>query len=305
MTIKYDDIDLLRDPESAFLERPVSQSSYFVCANLTIKEGKLFLEGEVPPTKVSPSNEMLEDFVRLSNASDPKILAYSKKWGLLDLCEIHLKPACHSKTCEPIVKYKHYVFGLDDDATLEYRKENFLSDGEPLHIWRRYARFADALLRIAVKLYDDKLANKSDWENLRINDPEFLSPNEVEFLSNSEEHYFKHNLMIQKNRVARGIRYWLELGAVRPVIKWWEKRLVITFECDTDYGVLFGNLAIQLMLAICKSSGMAICSNCGNSYSPMRRPKQGQRRYCPNCKKAGPRDASADYRKRKKQNVIN
>jgi hypothetical protein len=50
---------------------------------------------------------------------------------------------------------------------------------------------------------------------------------------------------------------------------------------------LFGALVVQLALTISRTDGLALCSGCGLSYVPSRRPRDTKRRYCP------------EYRKRK------
>jgi hypothetical protein len=103
----------------------------------------------------------------------------------------------------------------------------------------------------------------------------------------------------EKSLIAYGVNYWLEGGGVQPKVSWRTSRPIITFECPRPYGKLFANLAIQLMMAVSQVDSLAVCSKCGKPYKPKRRPKNNQRRYCPDCKKFAQRDASAAYRRRK------
>jgi len=244
---------------------------------------------------ITPSKGMLEEFVALAEADEGKYLEYAYRWGLLDLCKEHRKATNHNYNCEPMVPHRMVVMGPTDRAFKEHRKK-LLSEGEPISAWRRYARFAKALLNIAAKLHEGKLGSDEDWRTLHFDRAGFLGWNHVE---KRKEANFS-DIDFEKSLVVDGVNtYWLGSGGVQPRIYWKASRPTITFECPKPYGKLFANLAIQLMMAVSQLDSVAICSACGQSYEPKRRPKSNQRRYCPDCKKVAWRAASAAYRRRK------
>jgi hypothetical protein len=64
---------------------------------------------------------------------------------------------------------------------------------------------------------------------------------------------------------------------------------------------LFGAIALQLALAVGQSLGTAVCVHCRKEYSlTARRPKAGQRNFCPECRLEGipSRYSLTDYRER-------
>jgi hypothetical protein len=277
---------------NAVLERPVAIQPYSSFDKFRIDEGKIKISREAKRSVITPSTGMLEEFVALADADENKYSEYACKWGLLELCKEHFKPASHN--CEPIVPFRTVVWGTTEKAAKEHRKK-LLSEGEPISVWRKYARFARAILNIAARLHEGKMGSDEDWKTLhRVG---FIG------LDYSEHRKAKKipDIDFEKSLIASGVNHWLGSGDVQPKVSWKTSRPIITFECSDAYGKLFANLAIQLMMAVSQIDAAAICSACGESYMPTRRPRNNQRRYCPKCKekKVDQRDASAAYRRRK------
>jgi hypothetical protein len=162
------------------------------------------------------------------------------------------------------------VFGPTDKAAKEHR-EKLLSEGEPISAWRDRARFAKALLNIAARLHEGELGSDEDWETLHFDEAGFLGWNHAE--KRKDKNF--SDIDFEKSLIVDGVNtYWLGSGGVQPRIYWKASRPTITFECPKPYGKLFANLAIQLMMAISQLDSLAICSACGQSYKPKRRPKK-------------------------------
>jgi hypothetical protein len=51
--------------------------------------------------------------------------------------------------------------------------------------------------------------------------------------------------------------------------------------------VLFGALAVQLLFAVSRTDGLAVCSACGSPYCPPRKPRIDQRHYCSGYRRRG------------------
>lgn len=275
----------LLDSNTARLERPVAASSYKIYDKYEIENGILKYSRDAKLIEVTPSRGMLESFVKLTNASDEEIRSYACKHGILHLCKDHLMPAGHNPQCSPLMIW-HIEYGVG------VMEDTFMT-GEPLRTWRKYADFAEALLSISANLHNRELGNREDWRKLQKN--RLLGWN----YADSDES--EKDIAREKFYIGVGVHHWLTVADVRPVFNWTNENPEINFESNNAYGKLFGNLAIQLMMAISQTAGLALCTSCGQTYSPERRPRAGERRYCKYCgRKAANRDAQANYRKRKK-----
>jgi hypothetical protein len=297
MTINRRGFDGLLTRDAATLERPVAIQPYHSFNKFRIEDGKIKISREAKRTVlITPSKGMLEEFVALADADENKYLEYACKWGILELCKEHFSPTSHNYNCEPIIPFRTIVLGPTEKAAKEHY-EKILSEGEPISAWRDYARFAKAILNIAARLHEGEIGSDEDWDTLHFDEAGFLG---LDYAAERRKSKKFPDLYREKSMIANGVNtYWLGSGGVQPRVSWKASRPIITFECPKPYGKLFANLAIQLMMAVSQVDAVAICSACGQSYMPKRRPKNNQRRYCPTCKKVAQRDASADYRRRK------
>lgn len=291
MTIKRileDGYSNLLDSDTANLEHRVAASSYKIRNSYEIENGYLKFSCNAELLEVTPSRGMLEDFVSLSNASDEKIRRFTCKYGILHLCKDHSMPAGHNPQCKPIMMWREEV-----GVRVE---ENTFKKGELLKDWKKYANFARALLNVSANLHDEKLGDIKDWEILQ---KHYLPGGNYADSDSNEE-----KISREKFYVGLGVHHWLTIADVRPVFIWENQSPEITFESNNAYGKLFGNLAIQLMMSISQTKGLALCSSCGKPYSPKRRPRAGERHYCSRnyCgRKAANRDAQSASRKRKSE----
>jgi hypothetical protein len=92
----------------------------------------------------------------------------------------------------------------------------------------------------------------------------------------------------ERSRIASAVREWLSWGRVQPRFLWppGSAPTVSFTGGDRTYG-LFPALAWQLALAIGRrETQMWLCSGCGLPFSPSRRPRVDQRRYCSECRSA-------------------
>lgn len=281
--------------QDAVLERPVAVKPYQTFTKFRLEAGKIKLSRDAGRgASVTPSRGVLEEFVSLADAPDEKYLTYAGNWGLLDLCEQHHAPTSHNHDCKPLVPTRTHVFTTTAKAAKDNREQLF-SAGEPISAWRSYAKFARALLNIAARLHQGEVGSDEDWRTLHSDRCGFLG---WDYATERRKAEVFPDLERERSLIAEGVNYWLVLGDVRPRISWSHSRPIIEFECSKPYGKLFAVLAIQLMMAITQLDSLAICSACGQSYMPKRRPKSTQRRYCMDCKSLAQRDASADYRRR-------
>ncbi|MBV9171992.1 MAG: hypothetical protein JOZ81_18110 [Chloroflexi bacterium] len=106
------------------------------------------------------------------------------------------------------------------------------------------------------------------------------------------------SLEYQRRTLGQVLNYWLELGAVKPRLGWWEDRPEIQLG---GYG-LIAALAVQVLFDCARTDGLVVCTSCGTPFLPtLRRPRRDRNAYCSDCgTKAAARDAAARYRRTQK-----
>ena len=139
---------------------------------------------------------------------------------------------------------------------------------EPVDAWRFWAHKAAGILRLAAQLHSDVPVDKiQQWPGGPMDDP--------------------------RKVLGEQLTTWLRFAKVRVKAEWRE-RPRITLEGPTG---LFGVLGVRLMSAAFQTSGLAVCSSCGNAYAPTRRPRRDRNNYCPDC---GLRAAYRDSKRRQR-----
>lgn len=277
-------LDSFRDSETGCLTKPLTARQWRIPDRIELKGEKLFWH-ETPRHVVKLQGEILEAFLRLANASSSRILEFAKQWGVLELCKYD---------CPPSHPPLYWLCPVKNSYSYHPRMEDG-APWEPVTAWRRWAQRANATLNVAGDLYEDKIAREEEWRVAC-------------WIERKSE---DRNYSIRPKRVEAGWRllalnlnYWLELAEVRPYVDWAKSpednkgRLSLPLMV----GGLFGALATQLVLAISRTDGLAICSGCGVGYVPSyRRPRAGERHYCKECRdgKVPQRDAARDHRSRK------
>lgn len=253
------------------------------------------LEGKVivwrPPwetgEKVDPRG-MLDAFLTIKGGKD--VVRFARRFGVLAICE-HGLPSSHDPTCRPLGMVTH-------------RR----ADGawwEPVAAWLHFVRQARAVLSIAAALYGGQAARRQDWEaayDLERQDWATLyggDASPVEDLVQEQIAVASGDAEMGRIHLAHLVNEWLTIGNVRPRVRWDYDHELPRFELT---GGTFGLLAAQMMVAISRSHGVAVCSGCGSPYERLaRRPKPGQRNFCPGCRKrVAPRVQKRDWRARKR-----
>ena len=248
---------------------------------------------------VSPNNELLIDFVSLANESVPqdfakKVESFAQKWGNLDLCEEHQTPASHNYNCKPSISHKKVTLRPVDSSNA---LEEDLICSENLSAWHKFAVFAKSLLNIAANLQQGSYGKDKDWQNLH--SIGFIGWSHVK--EKKKESYRENLLEFEQKLIADAVNSLLVIGNLRPEIRWQNNQIITVFKSASSYGSLSANLALQIMLAVGKQKGLAICSTCGVPYTPNRKPASNRRRFCSQCYDSGKPQAlaSSDYRSRK------
>ncbi len=228
-------------------------------AEVDLEGGRLRWHGGLVDP-VDPKANLLAQFIGLKAAPASRILQFAKSWGPLYLCKhdlpsTHNRGAFNPRPCHPR--------GWSATA---FRPISW----EPIKAWRTFASRAEALLNIAAHIQLGKVAPIEEWE---------ASGEDL-----GQRTWF-NSLPASRWALASAINQWLDLGNVRPHVEWQPLHRHPTVT-EGGSSLLFGALAVQLMLAAVKAN-WAVCSWCKAKYLPERRPKAGQYNYCPACRDAG------------------
>jgi hypothetical protein len=226
---------------------------------------------------VKPRQEMFDRFLDLADEADKDILRYANRWGVLKLCREHQHPVSDLR--------EHPLVG-DDGLPCSQVAEDESTDA-----WRKWSRVAGSILQISQILDDGNLGKPEQWINIYPRLSQLISLNDKDLRRN-----FLNNAKRQKEEMAFCVNRWLEMGDVRPVLIWDDPAKTDPLLQLTGSG-LFGALALALLENVGGRYVIAACNGCRKFYNPEIRPKSGQYRYCPTCRKAGVPVARAKHRK--------
>lgn len=258
------------------VDRRVAGPGWEIPARITAEPGYLVFSIE-PGKKVHPKRGMLTGFVELAEITEtPHLLKYAQHWGPLGLCKEHLRPYTHlrSRVCQ-----RDYVAPLGgyEDGTIEAVLEPPIEFREPVSAWINHAQRARAILNMCARIGTGERPRKEDLEMLGLpGAPPRSGKIADEFL----------------NR-------WLDGCQVQPICQFHTQQQRLRIDLKA-WPPLFGALGIQMIFAASRTEGFAICSACGRSFLPSRRPNPNRRTYCEQCRnRARWRDADRDRRRRK------
>lgn len=223
----------------------------------------------------APSRRVLDEFVGLTTAPAEAILAFARRWGVLDLCK-HGLPFTHS-----VEKTK---WGIPQSWTCapfrnpDYRLSYWCHYGyESLWDWWMWARRADAILKIAANLQAGRRGRRQDWDIVADWKGEGL-PRPVRRDDIDAEWYL----------LCRYVNEWCEVSQVSLHISYQPHGIpAIRFGSCWAPGRLFGTIGLQLMTRVSGAGSMAVCSSCSCLFTPSRIPKPLEASYCSGCRGKG------------------
>jgi hypothetical protein len=230
---------------------------------------------------VRPGKGLLREFMRLGeHAARPEhFLEYASRWGVLGLCHhghVHthkgMLPRCALDVCETIQR------------------------------WRYYARMAAAIVAVAAAEHLDRVASDTDVIVLA-GLGEF--PAEWKKLA---PHLMRG---LQRLSIRLRVNEWLRESSIQPLL-WWDgtnASLRLGFDEGTEVGAtLFGAIGMELAAVVRQQDSVFTCDGCGRFFAKgLRRPKRGQRSFCPKCRRdkvpmhMGQRDFSRRRKERQSQ----
>ena len=275
--------------ETGWLDRPTRPPTYFV-PHAIWTEGEWLRyafadSGETTPRTVTAGPALLTDFVMLAAAPDDAIERYALRWGILELCRDGA-PRYHNPPHDAVSSVGGHNGCLPNEWSFQASSDPPAFTGrELLYHWRGYAAAGMAMLKLAARFHDGERGQEHDWKAAQPDD----------WIDGDNVPIWGWTLQEQKNAFARQTAEWLRLGNVHPVVGWGTSGMSVSL----GGGGLFGALAVQLLLAVARTDGLAICSACARPYIPARRPARGRRNYCGSCGvKASWRDAQRSRRER-------
>jgi hypothetical protein len=208
---------------------------------------------------------LLRDFVALHSASDHAILKFALARGPLRLCA-HGLP------------HEHWRHPIEINSEAGITPCRPLGNGrrswwEPLAGWRALSGCARSMLRLASSLRQEIKGDRADWEVV-LGSPGAFPPGDSDLLSAVNPKFQMAMLVLQVQR-------WLDIGMVGPIIR---TRDGLPYVRIGGAG-MFSGVALQLMLAVAGTKGVAFCVECGKLYDLKRRPNPGDQTYCMRCQR--------------------
>ena len=182
-----------------------------------------------PLHREASPKRMLDSFVRIQDGND--IVRFAKRYGSLWL----------SSDGFPIIPDREPISPLLIDE-----RGDEVGWYEQIEHWLQYVRLAKSILTVATFANDMRRAPEAE-----------LSPL-------SDFTYFGvegRDIEEQEDLVGLAVYFWLEQGDVRPTFSWGDAGWHFSLQGGT-----FGILGTQLMLAVSKSQGLALCDGCGIPY---------------------------------------
>jgi hypothetical protein len=239
----------------------------------TLQSGRRVL----PLRKVKAGANLLSEFVTLQDASVDRILEYARKYGPLGLCK-HGEPIhrLDPNGCPRLVSVSREPGKLREAGQLR----------EAVQWWRSLAGDAYALLNVSAQLFKGKIEQTALVR---------LSPK----LKSLPPEQFSNVQGTPGVFPAYALDQWLRFSHVRPRPAYNPRRKRFEIRISGSPALL-GALAIQIMLAMTRSTSIAVCSGCGKPFPPSRRPNPNRNSYCKTCgTKAAWREAQTRRRARK------
>jgi hypothetical protein len=244
---------------------------------------------------VEVSNDLLDRFIKLADASSDQVLAFAKKWGPLGLCW-HNLPTLHPQFSNTQAEDGWTVC---PPRSIEGRE---FQCGESVAMWHRYARKFRAMLNLAATLRQGAKPDAADLDCV-------WPQKDLELHYNQGRWY---RLLGSKEAVKPGativaVPIWFELSEeMNRLLSIVNAKPYLESDPDgnrsvvlSGIGLLPGALAIQLLTALAGEQPFAFCSWCTERYEPERRPRAGEHHYCDDCRSDGVPQRLATERRKK------
>jgi hypothetical protein len=244
--------------------------------------------------------DLIDSFIALRAADDEAIAAFASRHGLL-----FNRPDSrgHGHGCRACDLAASNSAGTGDVPMFR----GLVPHGaEPIDAWRRLAGDLAGALRVAAAYHQDEPVNDvalASFRNVVIErlgqgfDPDFVRARVPSKAASLIDPPVPIDMAMMLGPTAEVVGRLIDvlLDVVRLRTRLTPDGLPST---RIEPGGLLGALGLQLAQKVSKTNGLAICSGCGDSFSPERKPSAGRRTYCGECRdaKIPERDAARSYR---------
>ena len=245
--------------------------------------------------------EVLKSFIDLEGAASDKIVRFAQRWGVLGICE-HGLPSIHNPGIHTFVDSP----GWKLIQRYEYRDSCFStrrSDGlyfEPLDEWSYWVQQASIIVRLGAELHALRPGSPKDWQTMGYEPKWFRG-----FIGRGDKiPSMPPPISLGRVLLAQYINDWLTITGVQPMF-FWEQGKHAFYLGSWGIDRLLAVLGVQMLLLINRSSGYALCSNCGRPFFLRHRQSSARNVYCdsPGCGlKAAKRAAQKRYSLRERHN---
>ena len=255
---------------------------------LDAPSGSLRWDGDGRAKGVTAPPDFLDRFMRLRSANDTVIHQFAREYGVVQLCAEH--------TWAPLGHYFPYdePSSSDDFCTVQIPLGGTADPYVPTSWYRWFSAWCCEVLNLIMRLQDGKPGELESWQ---VVSPTFAEHHgfQLTWRSGLVRQARSDIVRDDKQELERVLNTWLFMNRLRLHVEWSDAPHV-----ELTPGTLVGQLLVNLVFALSHSGGFAFCSNCGNPFSPTRKPTEGRRRYCNDCKHASIRDAKRDSRARRR-----
>jgi hypothetical protein len=222
--------------------------------------------------EVTSAREIIADFVRLESTEE--ISAFARRYGPLGLCHHHLPLTHpfltalgdHGRTPVPGYPDLCAPFSKDERHALESIKG-----------WQSWIQLARLLLRTAVSIRNPKFMITTEDREQLYNPPSPFSSVFASIGLDPDEFSFPEVL-------SHWINIWLGFSDLGLRCRSWRAGR-FTLHPFAPMSV-FGTIALQLALLICRAKSVALCDACGDLAFPTRL-TQGRHVFCESCRDRG------------------
>jgi hypothetical protein len=244
--------------------RSVIQGVLWVPGKIEIKDGFLLASGGAIGRRRSVSPTMLEEFIEIGiTGEESKLLRFARRYGPIGFCK-HGLPYGHNR--QSFAR----LINVRDCHPMPSPVPKW-DQGEAVTKWFAFAKQARAIWVCSASLHRGE---QPELDDLKTVYPPWLDEKLRE--------QSRPNMATSRGLVEGAINTWVHLGGLHPHFRWDRSGCSVIFSTG-DYCSVFGALAVQLMLAAANQEGFAICSGCGMTYFPKRRPNPRRRRFCRKC----------------------
>ena len=229
-------------------------------------------KGEVP-RQLEDDEGVLQAFVALRDAEPEAVLAFARKFGVLQVCRHGLRQG-------------HRFLGAEHDWEQCDPREY-----TPIATWGWYSRSADALLSVVAEMHRGRAGHGEDWKAVY----DWLGAPDAEIHSTPEG---------GRAMAAAAVNRWFLLGDVRPQLWWPEPKQppgIILNGAD-----LVASLARQLLFAVTKrgeAKHVYTCFHCRKPFHTPKRRNASRKTFCESlqCQSESKRLAREAYKERQRK----